>query len=659
MSLVTHSPFLQALGYAIINSLWQFALLWVIYVLVNTFLLLSSHQKYVVGLLSQMGGFVWFIVTFTFYFHGFLQSSATFLPFQKTHSFYIEQVIAVTAREKLLTLIIQLKKLLPYLSVAYLLLLVYFSIRWIKVYHFTHSLKTKGLHKTEVYWKLFVQQLSNQLGIKHEVKIYLSELIKTPSTIGFFKPLILIPLASLHHLTTDQMEAVIVHELAHIKRFDYLFNLFLALIETILFFNPFTILISNYIKQERENCCDDWVLQHNYNATSYASALLQIATLQSSAYSFAVKATDNKQLLLNRIKRIIEKKETNFFNYSYKLVVLLVMITVLSSLSLLSTQQKVKNKILLSSVNVTVQQRTAELDKSSFHSGISLTQVNENYFSKKKQQIYKKVNRAVKNKKPQINQQRLNTKLPPTEFKPVLSENNYSSEIPEEYLKRDNEILNISSDELLSGSIAYKEQEIALAEKRFEKIALQLLKERKPLFDQEQLIEEIKAAVEQIKAVKIQLAFAKNRIARSKVDKKAEAGYQKANILQQIRFDMQKREFMLNQLQTQIEEAERRFIDSTKPDVSFNNNEIQFPQVIFNVPSQNTTHNFSFDFSEKPRVKAIFANDSKNHPKVKKINKVYIEADENFANEILPPSVREEKEPKVEQVNRTIYIIRI
>ena len=62
------------------------------------------------------------------------------------------------------------------------------------------------------------------------------------------------------------MEAVILHEVAHIKRMDYVLNLVLAFIEAAMFFNPFTHLISFHVKRERENCCDDWVLQYEYNA---------------------------------------------------------------------------------------------------------------------------------------------------------------------------------------------------------------------------------------------------------------------------------------------------------------------------------------------------------------------------------------------------------
>ncbi len=74
----------------------------------------------------------------------------------------------------------QAENILPYLSVSYLLILLFLCFKWIRAYNLTQSIKTKGLQKIEVNWRLFVKQLSGQLGIKREVKIYLSEMVTTP-----------------------------------------------------------------------------------------------------------------------------------------------------------------------------------------------------------------------------------------------------------------------------------------------------------------------------------------------------------------------------------------------------------------------------------------------------------------------------------------------
>ncbi|HEX8461685.1 MAG TPA: M56 family metallopeptidase [Segetibacter sp.] len=334
MSTLIHSPFLQALGYAIINSLWQFALLWLVYVSVNTIVKLTSTQKFVTGMVLQTAGFGWFIVTLVFYYRQYL------LLFETGYTVDLLLTGNTTLKEKFIGWILETENILPYLSIAYLSLLIILCIKWLKSYRYAQVIRMNGVQKIDVELRLFVQRISYELGIKKTIGIYISEIIKTPLTVGFFKPIILIPLASLNHLSAEQMEAVIIHELAHIKRLDYLSNLFLAVIEAVLFFNPFMQLISRQIKRERENCCDDRVLQYEYNAATYARALLQIATYQTQSPSFALKATDDKHILLGRIKRMIEKKEKTFFNYRHQLLALFVMTVVFSTLSFLSPGNK-------------------------------------------------------------------------------------------------------------------------------------------------------------------------------------------------------------------------------------------------------------------------------------------------------------------------------
>ena len=164
--------------------------------------------------------------------------------------------------------------------------------------------------------RVFVEELSELFSLHKKVKIYISKNIKCPLTIGFFKPLILIPLAAVNHLTKEQMEAVILHELAHIKRADYLFYLLQCVIEKVFFFNIFSRMLNNIIERERENACDDWVLQFKYNSYHYAEALLKLGKLQAS--SLAMAASGKKEnMLLYRIKRLIHNKEkNNAYEYS-------------------------------------------------------------------------------------------------------------------------------------------------------------------------------------------------------------------------------------------------------------------------------------------------------------------------------------------------------
>ncbi|MBA2562683.1 MAG: M56 family metallopeptidase, partial [Chitinophagaceae bacterium] len=134
-----------------------------------------------------------------------------------------------------------------------------------------------------------------------------------------------------------QLEAIILHELSHIKRNDYLINLLISLIETILFFNPFIVLLIKIIKKERENCCDDFVLQYQYDRHSYASALLSLEQSRNQHLRLALTSTSGKKQLLSRIKRIMEVKNiTHSFNYGQKLLALITITGIICSVAWLS-----------------------------------------------------------------------------------------------------------------------------------------------------------------------------------------------------------------------------------------------------------------------------------------------------------------------------------
>lgn len=340
MQQLFQSVFLQSLGYAIAHSVWQTALVWLLYISITGLLPMGAAAKYRLGVAAQTIGFVWFLFTFQFYYQQYHQA---WQPL-KTAAENMQPV--TTAGTGFLSGMLQWmlkgERLLPYISMAYLLLMIILCVRWFMGYRQTQLIRYQGLHKMPAEWRLFVQKIAAQLNIKKNVRVFLSEQVSTPLTIGFLKPIILVPMASINHLSTQQMEAVLLHEMAHIKRYDYLVNILLSIAEIGLFFNPFTQLISKYIRKERENSCDDWVLQFQYEAPVYAEALLRIAYLQH-APALAMTATGKKNDLLYRVKRMIEQKE-NRFSYRKQLLAFFIVTGILSSVAWLSPIKSSRNE---------------------------------------------------------------------------------------------------------------------------------------------------------------------------------------------------------------------------------------------------------------------------------------------------------------------------
>lgn len=309
MQAILHSAFLQALGYAIANSLWQAALLWMLSQLICSVGRPSAPRKYYVAVVAQLAGFTWFLFTLQFYY-GYcsdLMAAAGNTLQTGSPAYYLEPEITGFS-SAILYGMIRGEQLLPYLSAAYLCMLLFLAVRLGRAWHYTHRIRHQGLQKAGIDTRLFVQRTAGYLGIKQPVRIYLSHLVTGPLTIGFLKPLILLPVASVTHLTPTQLEALLLHELAHIKRADFVINIVQSVIETLLFFNPFIQLLGKQIRKERENSCDDWVLQFQYQPAVYAEALLRIATLQAQP-RFAMQATGATGELLPRVKRMLNKQD--------------------------------------------------------------------------------------------------------------------------------------------------------------------------------------------------------------------------------------------------------------------------------------------------------------------------------------------------------------
>jgi beta-lactamase regulating signal transducer with metallopeptidase domain len=325
-------PFLASLGWAIINSLWQCALLWIVYKLVFAIHNKATpREKNVAASFLLFVSFGWFMLSFAGQFNylrllllnGDIHTAQTLLIQTSLFSNSID----------LSYLTILYKALLPYLSILYLFILLILSIRLIWAYRFTQKLTTVGLQKTPIDHRIYVRKVADWLGIKKEVKVYISELIDVPATIGYLKPVILLPVATFNHLNTEQAEAILLHELAHISRNDYLINILVSVVETILFFNPFARLFAKIIRTEREHSCDDLVLQFGYRAKGYAEALLRLEHLRLSQHHYVMAATGKENELLSRIKRILNMPYKESIRNQFALFLFVITIACLFSLA--------------------------------------------------------------------------------------------------------------------------------------------------------------------------------------------------------------------------------------------------------------------------------------------------------------------------------------
>lgn len=154
-------------------------------------------------------------------------------------------------------------------------------------------------------WQKRVSELQASLRIKRSVKLLESRLVTIPSVTGFFKPVILVPVGLLNNIPQDQVEAILLHELAHIRRSDYAVNLMQTFIEILFFFNPGILWISSLLRDERENCCDDLAISVTNNKKEFVNALISFQEYNLNTQPFALQFGDQKMKLADRAKRIL------------------------------------------------------------------------------------------------------------------------------------------------------------------------------------------------------------------------------------------------------------------------------------------------------------------------------------------------------------------
>ncbi len=201
----------------------------------------------------------------------------------------------------------RLAPLLPWLVLAWLLGVSGLTVRVLGGLLYARRLMRLENHPSESHWRERLEYLSERLRLKQTVRLLESQMVRVPTTVGWLRPVILLPASAFTGLTPQQLESVLAHELAHIRRHDYLVNLFQVLAETLLFYHPAAWWVSGQVRIEREHACDDLAVSVCGDPIAYARALTTMERLRRSAPLLAVAADGGK--LHGRIRRLLENPQ--------------------------------------------------------------------------------------------------------------------------------------------------------------------------------------------------------------------------------------------------------------------------------------------------------------------------------------------------------------
>ncbi|HXB69758.1 MAG TPA: GWxTD domain-containing protein [Candidatus Acidoferrales bacterium] len=182
-----------------------------------------------------------------------------------------------------------------------------FHVRMLGGWVAAQRLRRVGVCRAPDAWQRRFQGLGERLCLTRPVALLESCLGEVPVVIGLLRPVVLVPVGMLAGLPVEQVEWILIHELAHIRRHDYLVNLLQSFIEGLLFYHPSVWWVSEVIRAERENCCDDVVVAVNGDARGYAAALAALEAHRGPVPEPALAATGGS--LMRRIRRLLQQPE--------------------------------------------------------------------------------------------------------------------------------------------------------------------------------------------------------------------------------------------------------------------------------------------------------------------------------------------------------------
>ena len=327
----------ESLGWALLHSTWQsLVIILTIMFFGNLFKVTSSNVKYwmyVIGLFAMFGWFGYtFLAAITFWNAPYKEVAAiieygNFVPLQKTpglqsgassFAYYFPAIIG-----------------------CWLVGIFFLALRTLGGLYYTRQLKRKWISPLQPEWIALLDKLRTSMGVKKSIQIYESVKARVPMVIGHIKPVILLPAGMLTGLSPAQIEAILLHELSHIKRHDYLINILQSVVEILFFYNPATWWLSNMIRKEREHSCDDVALTRGVNKIEFAKALAKMQELNITQNNIAMTFANNKNQLMERVKRIFgHEKKARTFEKSVPVILIVGALLCLSWYSIQPQQEK-------------------------------------------------------------------------------------------------------------------------------------------------------------------------------------------------------------------------------------------------------------------------------------------------------------------------------
>ncbi|TVQ12047.1 MAG: hypothetical protein EA361_11640 [Bacteroidetes bacterium] len=308
-------PFISALAWSIAHSLWQIlliALLWRISLLFARKAPAAIRQNLSIFALLIIP--VVFLITFFRQYNIYSKvQRIAFLEFDESPLHPLESAGSWYLLQKESSIISKfLDAYTSQIAWLYIAGVAIISLWFVISYSRVYKLKRHNINPLPDKWAEAIRSARSKTRIPEKVKIWLSPGVSVPVVVGFFKPVVLFPLAVSSSLTIEEVENILLHELYHIRCKDHYINAFQYILEILFFYHPATWWISQTLRSQRENKVDEWVVRETNNPLKYAQTLISLEEKRNLNTQTALAATSSSSSLFYRIKNIMTMKTRKF-----------------------------------------------------------------------------------------------------------------------------------------------------------------------------------------------------------------------------------------------------------------------------------------------------------------------------------------------------------
>lgn len=292
----------SALGWTLVHSVWQIIAISLIYAIIIRFEK-RSPIRYRIGISLMFSQLLFSFITFNFVF----QTSTLLQQSTVAKQYFSKIIIQITADNQMNFLegiLFYLESNLNSLVVFWVIGISVLVIRLIFNYFYVTHLKTSGISKVENSVAELFDSILQKIQIEKTVQLFQSSKVSVPVVIGFLKPIVLLPVGLVTNLSPKQIEAILAHEIAHIKRNDFIINVLQNFVEIVFFFHPALWWMSSKIREERENSCDDFAIELIGEKIHLVKALANVESFRQNPV-LAMAFGKKRFTVLERVQRIL------------------------------------------------------------------------------------------------------------------------------------------------------------------------------------------------------------------------------------------------------------------------------------------------------------------------------------------------------------------